>query len=190
MRRYRHTPHATLAQVLPSLGDVPPEARLNMAVHHLRCGKVAAADALLRDVSPSTPHEYILKVWPVVGFQLVVGLAHFQSHIVASRWLAALTARVPDVLVGLSSDLQGIVALLLGQASGSQEQLKAAQQHFQVGHTCPLGWLLVSATRSPPPHAPAAGRPAGAGGGLEPDRVRHHPRAPGDGELLLPVEAV
>lgn len=49
-------------QVLPGLGDIPSEARLNLVIHHLRSGKVEDADALLQDINPTTPHEYILKV--------------------------------------------------------------------------------------------------------------------------------
>jgi hypothetical protein len=58
-------------QVLPALGNVPPEARLNLAIHHLRSGGAEAAEALLQDVSPSTPHEYILKVCVCVCVWLV-----------------------------------------------------------------------------------------------------------------------
>lgn len=50
------------SQVLPALGDIPSEARLNLVIHHLRAGRVAEAEALVADINPSTPHEYILKV--------------------------------------------------------------------------------------------------------------------------------
>lgn len=49
-------------QVLPALGDIPSEARLNLVIHHLRGGRIGEAEALMQDISPSTPHEYILKV--------------------------------------------------------------------------------------------------------------------------------
>eukprot|EP00879_Flechtneria_rotunda_P009429 GHRR01009871.1.p1 GENE.GHRR01009871.1~~GHRR01009871.1.p1 ORF type:complete len:458 (+),score=143.98 GHRR01009871.1:1-1374(+) len=74
-------------QVLPALGDVPPEAVLNLVIHHLRRGEISEAHALVRDMNPSTPHEYILKA---------------------------------------------VVSVCLGQASGSQEQIKQAQQYFQL----------------------------------------------------------
>ena len=48
-------------QVLPALGDVPPEARLNLIIHQLRRGDLAEAYAGVKDMEPSTPSEYILK---------------------------------------------------------------------------------------------------------------------------------
>ena len=53
---------AVLAQTLPHLGDVPPEARLNLVIHHLRHGEVGEAFNLIKDLEPTTPQEYILKV--------------------------------------------------------------------------------------------------------------------------------
>jgi hypothetical protein len=49
-------------QVLPGLGDIPSEARLNLVIHLLRSGKIEDADSLLQDINPTTPHEYVLKV--------------------------------------------------------------------------------------------------------------------------------
>ena len=49
--------------MLPQLGDVPPEARLNLVIHHLRHGEVGEAFNLIKDMEPTTPQEYILKVW-------------------------------------------------------------------------------------------------------------------------------
>ncbi|WIA41956.1 hypothetical protein OEZ86_009260 [Tetradesmus obliquus] len=74
-------------QVLPGLNGVLPEASLNLVIHHLRRGELGEAHALVKDLEPSTPQEYILKA---------------------------------------------VVAVSLSQASGSQEQLAAAQQHFRV----------------------------------------------------------
>jgi intraflagellar transport protein 56 len=51
-----------MPQVLPGLGDMPSEARLNLVIHYLRAGKVDEAQALVADINPITPHEYILKV--------------------------------------------------------------------------------------------------------------------------------
>jgi hypothetical protein len=50
------------AQVLPSLNGVLPEAALNLVIHHLRRGELGGAHALVKDLEPSTPQEYILKV--------------------------------------------------------------------------------------------------------------------------------
>lgn len=49
-------------QVLPALGTIPSEAPLNLVIHHLRAGRVEDANALVQDINPTTPHEYILKV--------------------------------------------------------------------------------------------------------------------------------
>jgi intraflagellar transport protein 56 len=48
-------------QVLPPLAGVPPEARLNLVVHHLRDGEPYEAFALIKDLEPMTPQDYILK---------------------------------------------------------------------------------------------------------------------------------
>jgi intraflagellar transport protein 56 len=43
------------------MDDTPPEARLNLVIHHLRHGELGEAYGLVRDLEPSTPQEYILK---------------------------------------------------------------------------------------------------------------------------------
>ena len=48
-------------RVLPPLVGVVPEARLNLVIFHLRQGAVADAYALIKDLEPSIPQEYILK---------------------------------------------------------------------------------------------------------------------------------
>ena len=48
-------------QVLPSLVDFIPEARLNLVIYYLRNNGIPEASALLADLSPSTPQEYILQ---------------------------------------------------------------------------------------------------------------------------------
>jgi len=48
-------------QVLPSLVDFIPEARLNLVIYYLRNDGIGEAEALLKDLEPSTPQEYILK---------------------------------------------------------------------------------------------------------------------------------
>lgn len=82
-------------QVLPSLVDVLPEARLNLVIYFLKNDSVNEAHELVRDLDPTTPQEYILK---------------------------------------------GVVHAALGQASGSREHLKMAQQCFQLvgtsAHEC------------------------------------------------------
>lgn len=48
-------------QVLPSLINVIPEAKLNLAIYYLQNDEVANASQLLNDLEPTTPQEYILK---------------------------------------------------------------------------------------------------------------------------------
>ncbi|XP_049287602.1 intraflagellar transport protein 56 [Anopheles funestus] len=48
-------------QVLPQLIDIVPEARLNLAIHHLRRGEIQEAHYLMKEVQPTVPQEYILK---------------------------------------------------------------------------------------------------------------------------------
>ncbi|GMI52571.1 hypothetical protein TeGR_g164 [Tetraparma gracilis] len=48
-------------QVLPSLVEFIPEARLNLVIYYLRNNGVEEASQLLADLSPSTPQEYILQ---------------------------------------------------------------------------------------------------------------------------------
>lgn len=48
-------------QVLPQLIDIVPEARLNLAIHHLRRNETQEAHLLIKDMQPKVPHEYILK---------------------------------------------------------------------------------------------------------------------------------
>lgn len=48
-------------QILPPLLDIVPEARLNLAIHHLKRNEVQDAHQLVKDIQPKVPHEYILK---------------------------------------------------------------------------------------------------------------------------------
>lgn len=48
-------------RVLPPLLSQVPEARMNLVIYHLKQGAVADAFALLKDVEPSSPSEFILK---------------------------------------------------------------------------------------------------------------------------------
>lgn len=48
-------------QILPDLLDIIPEARLNLAIHHLKRGDVQEAHQMIKDIQPKVPHEYILK---------------------------------------------------------------------------------------------------------------------------------
>lgn len=48
-------------QVLSKLLDIIPEARLNLAIHHLKRNEVLEAHQMIKDVQPKVPHEYILK---------------------------------------------------------------------------------------------------------------------------------
>ncbi|CAG9465919.1 unnamed protein product [Pedinophyceae sp. YPF-701] len=48
-------------KVLSQLGDVPPEAPLNLCIYHLRNGDVDEAAKIVKDIEPTQPTEYILK---------------------------------------------------------------------------------------------------------------------------------
>ena len=48
-------------QVFPSLIDIVPEARINLAIYYLRSGDVAKAEELMKDVKPTVSYEYVLK---------------------------------------------------------------------------------------------------------------------------------
>ncbi|KAF5829604.1 hypothetical protein DUNSADRAFT_15855 [Dunaliella salina] len=74
-------------QYLPPLGDVPPEARLNLVIHHLRHNDIGEALSLVKDLEPTSPQEYILKA---------------------------------------------VVHASIGQSRGSADNLKTAQQYFQL----------------------------------------------------------
>jgi len=74
-------------KILPPLIDFLPEAKLNLVIHYLRTDEIQEAHALIKDVEPSTPQEYILK---------------------------------------------GVVNASIGQATGSRDHLKMAQQFFQL----------------------------------------------------------
>ncbi|XP_064406103.1 intraflagellar transport protein 56-like [Halichondria panicea] len=74
-------------QVLPQLLGVIPEARLNLAIYHLKQDNVEDAYALIKDLEPSSPHEYILKA---------------------------------------------VANTVIGQEHGTHENIKLAQQYFQL----------------------------------------------------------
>lgn len=48
-------------QILPDLLDIIPEARLNLAIHHLKRNEIQEAHQMIKDIQPKVPHEYILK---------------------------------------------------------------------------------------------------------------------------------
>ncbi|XP_003737841.1 intraflagellar transport protein 56 [Galendromus occidentalis] len=48
-------------QVFPPLIDIIPEARLNLVIYYLKQDDIQSAHALIKDLEPSVPHEYILK---------------------------------------------------------------------------------------------------------------------------------
>lgn len=74
-------------QALPPLLGIVPEARLNLAIYHLKHDNVEEAYALIRELEPSSPQEYILKA---------------------------------------------VANTVVGQEQGSPENLKLAQQYFQL----------------------------------------------------------
>lgn len=47
--------------VMPELIDVIPEARLNLAIFHMRRGEASDAYQLMKNIEPHIPTEYILK---------------------------------------------------------------------------------------------------------------------------------
>ena len=49
------------SQFLPPLVDVISEARLNLVIYYLRQDDVSEAYALIKDLEPTVPQEYILK---------------------------------------------------------------------------------------------------------------------------------
>jgi intraflagellar transport protein 56 len=49
-------------RVLPGLIDFLPEAKLNLVIYHLRHDEIKEAYELIKDLEPSIPQEYILKV--------------------------------------------------------------------------------------------------------------------------------
>jgi intraflagellar transport protein 56 len=54
--------HDVSGQALSPLIDVFPEARLNLAIYHLRHDEIEEAFKLMKDTEPGVPREYILKV--------------------------------------------------------------------------------------------------------------------------------
>ncbi|XP_065826751.1 intraflagellar transport protein 56-like [Oscarella lobularis] len=110
-------------QVLPPLVDVLPEARLNLVIYHLRQDDIFEAYALIKDIEPSTPQEYILKgvVNAALGqeqnskehlkiaqqyFQLVGGSASECDTIPGRQCMAScffLLKQFQDVLIYLGS---------------------------------------------------------------------------------------
>lgn len=110
-------------QVLPPLLDIIPEARLNLVIYHLRKDEAAEAFALIKDLEPSVPREYILKgvVFAALGqktgsrdhlkmaqqlFQLVGASASECDTIPGRQCMAScffLLRQFEDVLVYLKS---------------------------------------------------------------------------------------
>ena len=74
-------------KTFPGLTHVIPEARLNLVIWHLRHGEPRDAFALIKDLEPNTPQEYILKA---------------------------------------------IVNASIGQEAKNRENLRTAQQYFQL----------------------------------------------------------
>ena len=54
-------------QTLPPLVDVVVEARLNLVIYYLQQDEIEEAYNLIKDLEPSTPQEYILKVRRLVA---------------------------------------------------------------------------------------------------------------------------
>ena len=110
-------------QTLPNLVDVIPEARLNLVIYLLKQDDIAEAYALIKDLEPTVPQEYILKgvVNAAIGqdngsrehlkiaqqyFQLVGGSASECDTIPGRQCMAAcffLLKQFDDVLLYLNS---------------------------------------------------------------------------------------
>lgn len=125
--------------MLPGLTEFLPEAKLNLVcrlpslgvcgvlrharrhllqvIYHLRHDEVKEAYDLIKDLDPSIPQEYILKVREalccVVGPSLRLGVTNI-----------------------FPSSCQGVVNAVMGQTLGSREHLKIAQQFFQLVRAC------------------------------------------------------
>ena len=67
---------------LPALIPTVPEARTNLAVYHLRGGRLAEAAALVEDIKPASPPEYLLKatVAASLGQLVLLGKWSGASH--------------------------------------------------------------------------------------------------------------
>ena len=178
-------------QVLPQLVDYIPEARLNLVrarlscrraratrrnvktgrrpvqrapqvIYYLRHDGIQEAYELIKDLEPSTPQEYILK-----------GSSPLKRERATKRVNNSSCAR------------SGVVNASVGQALGSREHIKMAQQFFQarlharVEFCCNTSRPFCSSAVR---FAPACRRVG--------QRVRHHPWAPVHGVVLLPLEAV
>uniref|UniRef100_A0A915N7Y7 Uncharacterized protein n=1 Tax=Meloidogyne javanica TaxID=6303 RepID=A0A915N7Y7_MELJA len=48
-------------QLLPTLVDIVPEARLNLAIYHLKKNDTDAAFVLMKNIEPQSTYEYLLK---------------------------------------------------------------------------------------------------------------------------------
>ena len=110
-------------QVLPPLVDVIVEARLNLVIFHLKQENINEAYNLIKELEPTTPHEYILKgvVNAAMGqeqgskehlkiaqqyFQLVGGSASECDTIPGRQCMAScffLLRQFEDVLIYLNS---------------------------------------------------------------------------------------
>ncbi|XP_021938675.1 intraflagellar transport protein 56 isoform X2 [Zootermopsis nevadensis] len=106
-------------QVLPSLVDVIPEARLNLVIYYLKQDDMREAFQLIKDLEPAVPQEYILKgvVNAAMGqrehikiaqqyFQLVGSSGSERDTIPGRQCMASyffLLRQFEDVLIYLSS---------------------------------------------------------------------------------------
>ena len=136
---------------LTPLIDLIPEARLNLAIYHLRNHHIAEADELMRALEPTTPQEYILKgvVNSAVGqlndsrnhlkaaqeyFQLVGASASECDTIPGRQCMAScffLLKQFDDVLIYLNSIRQysasdSIFLFNFGIALAATEQFQEA----------------------------------------------------------------
>jgi intraflagellar transport protein 56 len=115
---------AKALQILPQLVDFVPEARLNLVIYYLRNDDVKEAYALIKDLEPCTPPEYILK-----GI-VMANIGQDTTRCVRARRTSRLSFDLIDCRV-LAHPLPSPRPSLRARAR-SREHLKFAQQFFQL----------------------------------------------------------
>jgi intraflagellar transport protein 56 len=101
--------------VLPGLLGSIPEARANLVVYHMRCGRLAEAAALAEDIQPSCAAEHLLKAAVAASLGQLVLLG---------KWSGA----PPALLASASACLKGV---------HPKEMLKLARTYFEAVGTSP-----------------------------------------------------
>lgn len=67
-------------QVLPPLVEIFPEAKMNLIIYHLKNDEVGEAYNLVKDIQPTAPREFIIKVlYSYIIIQAVVNAMKGQN---------------------------------------------------------------------------------------------------------------